>query len=75
MKFEVWNCEKAKQICLVEILSRLGFEPVHHTKIDFWYLSPLHEENTAWLICWYRGPGQYPGDAVFMGARGLQGRG
>jgi len=40
-------CEQAKQIDMVDYLSSLNHHPqrVHHQ--DFWYLSPLREEQTA----------------------------
>lgn len=37
----------AKQIDLVDYLSRLGYQPKKISNNDYWYLSPLRRENTA----------------------------
>lgn len=37
----------AKQIDLVDYLSRLGYQPKKISNNDYWYLSPLRGENTA----------------------------
>lgn len=38
---------EARKIDLVNYLSSLGHEPAKIRKNDYWYLSPLREENTA----------------------------
>jgi len=37
----------AKQIDLVDYLSKLGYQPKKISNNDYWYLSPLRRENTA----------------------------
>jgi DNA primase len=39
------NCEQANQIDLVNYLYTLGFNPQKVRGADYWYLSPLREEN------------------------------
>src|ERR1700722_14432419 len=38
---------QAKEMDMVEYLSRLGHEPQRISGKSYWYLSPLHEEKTA----------------------------
>lgn len=40
------SIEEARQIDLVEYLSKLGLEPSKIKNYDYWYLSPLREEKT-----------------------------
>ncbi|MEO7314930.1 MAG: toprim domain-containing protein [Ginsengibacter sp.] len=37
---------EVKEIDMVNYLSRLGFEPAKIRSVDYWYLSPLRNENT-----------------------------
>ena len=39
------NAKAAKHIPLLEILHRLGLEPVKEIRGEMWYASPLREEN------------------------------
>jgi DNA primase len=39
--------EEAKQMDMVDYLSKLGYEPTKVRSQDYWYLSPLREEKTA----------------------------
>lgn len=41
------SIEEARQIDIVNYLSKLGYEPVKIRRLDYWYLSPLREEKTA----------------------------
>lgn len=41
------SCEEAKQKDMVDYLATLGFNPAKIKGNDYWYLSPLREENTA----------------------------
>lgn len=43
---EKFNCKIANQIDLVNYLETLGHEPSKIKNKDFWYLSPLRNENT-----------------------------
>src|ERR1700688_3173115 len=38
---------QAKEMDMVEYLSRLGHEPQRISGKSYWYLSPLHDEKTA----------------------------
>jgi DNA primase len=40
------SIEEARQIDLVQYLSKLGHDPVKIRHFDYWYLSPLREEKT-----------------------------
>ena len=40
------SIEEARQIDMVDYLSKLGHEPAKVRGIDYWYLSPLREERT-----------------------------
>ena len=44
---EKFNCKGANQIDLVNYLETLGHEPSKIRNQDYWYLSPLRNENTA----------------------------
>jgi len=37
---------EAKEMDMVEYLSRLGYKPTKIRKVDYWYLSPLRDEKT-----------------------------
>jgi hypothetical protein len=39
------NCEQANQFDLVEFLDKLGYQPNKVSNNDYWYLSPLREEQ------------------------------
>lgn len=41
------SCEQAKNVDLVDFLLRLGHSPQKISNNDYWYLSPLRNENTA----------------------------
>jgi len=43
---EKFNCKIANQIDLVNYLKTLGHEPLKIKNQDYWYLSPLRNENT-----------------------------
>lgn len=51
MCFSVQNVslEEAKQLDMVDYLSKLGYEPTKVRNADYWYLSPLREEKTAYF--------------------------
>jgi DNA primase len=44
---EKFNCKSANQIDLVSYLETLGHEPSKIKNQDYWYLSPLRNENTS----------------------------
>src|SRR4051812_25110 len=56
---QIISLDKARQIDLVDYLSKLGYTPSKIRNLDYWYLSPLREEKTASfkvnrkLNCWY----------------------
>ncbi|WP_299287845.1 toprim domain-containing protein [uncultured Mucilaginibacter sp.] len=41
------NCREARQIPIADYLKKLGFSPAYTRGNDFWYCSPLREENHA----------------------------
>ena len=41
------NCKTAKQINMVDFLTRLGYRPQKTNNNDIWFLSPLRKEKTA----------------------------
>src|SRR5690554_527979 len=41
------GCREAREIDMISYLSGLGHEPSCIKGVDFWYRSPLREENTA----------------------------
>jgi hypothetical protein len=41
-----FSIQEAKQIDLVEYLDKLGYQPEKIRNNDYWYLSPLRDENT-----------------------------
>jgi len=43
---KMFSFTEAKQIPIIEYLSRLGFEPAYNRGTDSWYHSPLREERT-----------------------------
>lgn len=47
MKKEVLNCEKARSICLVETLAKLGHFPNRKSEKEAWFLSPFRSETQA----------------------------
>lgn len=53
------SIDEAKQIDMVDYLSKLGHSPSKIRNADYWYLSPLREEKTPSfkinrkLNCWY----------------------
>lgn len=58
-KQEISSLKDAKQIDMVDYLSKLGYSPSKIRNFDYWYLSPLREEKTPSfkinrkLNCWY----------------------
>lgn len=40
-----FSCRQARQVDMVEYLEKLGFKPQRITNWDYWYLSPLRDEN------------------------------
>ena len=53
------SIDEARQIDMVDYLSKLGHSPSKIRNVDYWYLSPLREEKTPSfkvnrkLNCWY----------------------
>jgi DNA primase len=47
MRSETFNCQKAKEIDLVDYLRSLGYSAVKKRNQSFWYLSPFRQEKTA----------------------------
>jgi DNA primase len=41
------NTQQARRIPLVDILARLGYQPVKEVRSDLWYLSPFRRETEA----------------------------
>lgn len=41
------SCEQAKQIDMVDYLASLGYNPAKIKRDDYWYHSPLRDEQTA----------------------------
>jgi hypothetical protein len=58
-KQEITSLNDAKQIDMVDYLSKLGYSPSKIRNFDYWYLSPLRKEKTPSfkinrkLNCWY----------------------
>jgi hypothetical protein len=40
------STEEARQIDIVDYLSKLGHQPTKIRNVDYWYLSPLRDEKT-----------------------------
>ena len=38
--------QKAKQIPIIDLLAKMGYNPKNTRGVDFWYLSPLRREDT-----------------------------
>ena len=47
MKLQKLNCERARNICIVETLAKLGHFPSRKTEKEAWFLSPLRSETQA----------------------------
>ena len=47
MKLQKLNCERARNICIVETLAKLGHFPSRKTEKEAWYFSPLRSETQA----------------------------
>jgi len=47
MKLQKLNCERARNICIVETLAKLGHFPSRETEKEAWYFSPLRSETQA----------------------------
>ncbi|SFG15344.1 toprim domain-containing protein [Salegentibacter agarivorans] len=47
MKEEKLSCEKARNICIVKSLAKLGHFPSRTTEKEAWFLSPLRSETQA----------------------------
>ncbi len=41
------TCEKARSICIVDTLAKLGHFPSRRTEKEAWFLSPLRSETQA----------------------------
>jgi len=41
------NIQQAKAIPIAEILEKIGVKPIKQTKNEYWYKSPIRNENTA----------------------------
>lgn len=47
MKKEKLNCEKARNISIVDVLRGLGIFPIKESEKEAWYLSPFRKETKA----------------------------
>lgn len=47
MSFKRLSCEKARNICIVDTLAKLGHFPSRTTEKEAWFLSPLRSETQA----------------------------
>ncbi len=47
MKLQKLNCKRARNICIVETLAKLGHFPSRKTEKEAWFLSPLRSETQA----------------------------
>lgn len=47
MKKEILNCEKARSICIVQTLAKLGHFPNRTSEKEAWFLSPFRSETQA----------------------------
>ncbi|MDF0714853.1 toprim domain-containing protein [Muricauda sp. 334s03] len=47
MKEKRLDCEKARNICIVSTLAKLGHFPVRETEKEAWFLSPFRRETQA----------------------------
>ncbi|GMN12054.1 toprim domain-containing protein [Croceitalea sp. MTPC9] len=47
MKKEILNCEKARSVCLVQTLAKLGHFPNRKSEKEAWFLSPFRSETQA----------------------------
>jgi 5S rRNA maturation endonuclease (ribonuclease M5) len=47
MKKEIYDCEKARSLCLVQTLAKLGHFPNRKTEKEAWFLSPFRNETQA----------------------------
>ena len=47
MKTKRMSCEKARSICIVKTLAKLGHFPSHKSEKEAWFLSPLRSETQA----------------------------
>ncbi|WP_136469006.1 toprim domain-containing protein [Flagellimonas onchidii] len=47
MKKEIMNCEKARSLCVVQTLAKLGHFPNRKTEKEAWFLSPFRSETQA----------------------------
>ncbi|QYA26179.1 DNA primase [Gramella sp. MT6] len=47
MKLQKLTCERARNICIVETLAKLGHFPSRKTEKEAWFLSPLRSETQA----------------------------
>src|SRR5690606_30738215 len=47
MKKETLNCEKARSICIVQTLAKLGHFPNRTSEKEAWFLSPFRSETQA----------------------------
>jgi len=47
MKKEKINCEKARNLCLLKVLAKLGHFPKKESEKEAWFLSPFRSETQA----------------------------
>jgi len=47
MKKEKLNCEKARNLCLLKVLAKLGHFPKKESEKEAWFLSPFRSETQA----------------------------
>ena len=47
MRYNKLTCERARSICIVETLAKLGHFPCRTTEKEAWFLSPLRSETQA----------------------------
>ncbi len=47
MKEKILNCDRARTLCIVSRMARLGHFPVRQTEKEAWFLSPFRSETQA----------------------------
>ena len=69
------NCNQARQIPIVEYLANNGIKPAYIKGTQYWYLSPIREENTpsfkvdTRLNAWYDHGSGEGGNLIDLGIR------
>lgn len=52
LKTTKMNCSEINKICLISILSSIGYNPIKIAREDHWYLSPFREEKKpSFKVC------------------------